>query len=112
MQAAFLRPMGLLVVVIGAVFFAATLAWWIVPLTLATYVALVFLAARDPIFRSRVLEGRERPSGLQPGLSRDQVVSPERRARWLTNRSDLKVTGAAQVRDAGGRIVGYEVDIE
>ena len=83
MQAAFLRPMGLLVVVIGAVFFAATLAWWIVPLTLATYVALVFLAARDPIFRSRVLEERERQSSLQPGLFRDQVVSPERRARWL-----------------------------
>ena len=83
MQAAFLRPMGLLVVVVGAVFFAATLAWWIIPLTLATYVALVFLAARDPIFRSKVLEGRERQPGMQPGLSTDQVVSPERRARWL-----------------------------
>jgi hypothetical protein len=83
MQAAFLRPMGLLVVVIGAFFFATTLAWWILPLTLATYVALVFLAARDPIFRSRVLEGRERQPGMQPGLSTDQVVSPERRARWL-----------------------------
>ena len=83
MQAAFVRPTGLLVVVIGAVFFAATLAWWIIPLNLATYVALAFLATRDPIFRSRVLEGRERPSGLQPELSRDQVVSPERRVRWL-----------------------------
>jgi hypothetical protein len=36
----------------------------------------------------------------------------ERRALWLTNRSDLKVTGMTQVRDAGGRIVAYEVDIE
>lgn len=82
-RAAFLRPMNLLVVVIGAVFFATTLAWWIVPLTLATYTALVFLAARDPLFRSRILEGRDSLSGTRLGYSRDRDVSPERRARWL-----------------------------
>lgn len=36
----------------------------------------------------------------------------EKRARWQLNRSDLKVTGTTQVRDADGRIVAYEVDIE
>lgn len=82
-RAAFLRPMNLLVVVIGAVFFATTLAWWIVPLTLATYTALVFLAARDPLFRSRIIEGRDSLSGTRLGYSRDRDVSPERRARWL-----------------------------
>jgi hypothetical protein len=30
-RAAFLRPMSLLVAVIGVVFFALTLAWWLYP---------------------------------------------------------------------------------
>jgi hypothetical protein len=83
MRAAFLRPWGLLVVVIGVVFFAMTLVWWIVPLTLATYAALVFLAGRDPLFRGRTLEGWERRPRTQLESSRDQDISPERRARWL-----------------------------
>ncbi len=82
-RAAFLRPMSLLVLVIGAVFFAMTLIWWALPLTLATYAALVFLAARDPIFRSRILEGREiRPVG-RSRLPKGRDVSPERRADRL-----------------------------
>ena len=76
-RAAALRPLNLLVVVIGVVFFAATLAWWFLPLTAATYATLVFLGARDPILQSRVL-GRE-----IPGVPRDRDLSPERRARWL-----------------------------
>jgi hypothetical protein len=36
----------------------------------------------------------------------------ERRARELTGRSDLRVTGASAVRGAGGRTVAYEVDIQ
>ncbi|MFL6230692.1 MAG: hypothetical protein ACJ741_18115 [Pyrinomonadaceae bacterium] len=36
----------------------------------------------------------------------------ERRARELTNRSDVRVKGANPVRGEGGRIVAYEVDIE
>jgi hypothetical protein len=36
----------------------------------------------------------------------------ERRARELTGRSDLRVKGARQVKDAGGRVVAFEVDIE
>jgi hypothetical protein len=82
-RAAFLRPMSLLMVVIGTVFFAFTLAWWAIPLTLATYAALVFLAARDPLFQSRVLRGRESRPGMRPGSPGGRGVSPERRARWL-----------------------------
>src|ERR687886_38459 len=83
MRAAFLRPWGLLVVAIGLVFFATTLVWWVVPLTLATYAALVFLAARDPLFKSRTLERWESQSRTQLGSSTDRDISPERRARWL-----------------------------
>jgi hypothetical protein len=76
-RAAALRPMNIVVLVIGLVFFVATLAWWAIPLTLATYAALVFLGARDPFLQSLVL-GREEPEIQQP---RD--LSPERRSRWL-----------------------------
>lgn len=83
-RAAFLRPMSLLVVVIGFVFFALTLVWWAIPLTLATYAALVFLAARDPLFRDYVLLGGEARSGrIRPRASGERDVTPERRARWL-----------------------------
>ena len=77
MRAAALRPMNAVVLAIGFVFFIATLAWWALPLTLATYAALVFLGARDPFLQSRVL-GRKEPVLQQP---RD--LSPERRSRWL-----------------------------
>ena len=77
MRAAALRPLNLVVLAIGLVFFVVTLAWWAPPLTLATYAALVFLGARDPFLQSRVL-GRKEPTVQQP---RD--LSPERRARWL-----------------------------
>ncbi len=77
-RASALRPLNLIVLAIGLVFFVATLAWWALPLTLATYAALVFLGARDPFLQSRVL-GREEPVVQQP---RD--LSPERRARWLS----------------------------
>jgi chromosome segregation ATPase len=85
----------LLVVAIGAVSFATTLAWWIVPLTLATYAALVLLAARDPLFRSRVLEGRGSRSGARLG---QEAISPERRARWLPRgETRQKVEAALEV---------------
>ncbi len=77
-RAAALRPMNVVVLVIGLVFFVATLAWWAPPLTLATYAALVFLGARDPFLQSRVL-GRKEPLIQQE--PRD--LSPERRSRWL-----------------------------
>jgi hypothetical protein len=76
-RAAALRPMNLLVLIVGIVFFVATLAWWAPPLTLATYAALVALGTGDPILQQRVL-GRREPEALR---ARD--VSPERRARWL-----------------------------
>jgi hypothetical protein len=71
--------MNAVVLAIGFVFFVATLAWWALPLTLATYAALVFLGARDPFLQSRVL-GRREPV-IQQERPRD--LSPERRSRWL-----------------------------
>src|SRR5215212_4855643 len=58
-RAAALRPLNVLVLVIGAGIFATTLTWWVPPLTLVTYVLLVLLAARDSLFARRVLYGRE-----------------------------------------------------
>ena len=76
-RAAALRPLNVFILVIGAVFFAATFAWWVPPLTLATYAALVFLGTRDPLLQQRTL-------GLEaPAIHRTQDLPPERRARWL-----------------------------
>ena len=72
--------MHLFVLVIGAVFFAATQLWWIAPMTVLTYAALVALASRDPFFQHRVLEGSPASRRI-PAPAED--VSPERRARWL-----------------------------
>jgi hypothetical protein len=76
-RAAALRPLNLVVLAVGTVFFLITLVWWVLPLTLATYAALVLLGVRDPILQNRVL-GRE-----LPGTPRPQDLPPERRARWL-----------------------------
>jgi len=81
-RAAFLRPMGLFVVVIGGVFSVLTLSWWAVVLTLATYATLAFLAARDPLFWAHVLEGREYRLETRPAPSREEA-SLERRVRQL-----------------------------
>jgi hypothetical protein len=78
-RAAALRPINVLMLVIGAGVFATTLAWWIPPLTLVTYSLLVLLSARDPAFGQRVLHGGEGGTGDRE----DRDVSPERRARWL-----------------------------
>jgi hypothetical protein len=80
LRAAALRPINVLMLVIGAGIFATTLAWWIPPLTLVTYAALVFFSARDPVFGQRVLRGSE-DAARSLGAAED--VSPERRARWL-----------------------------
>jgi hypothetical protein len=82
-RAAFLRPTSLLVVAIGGLFFALTLTWWSIPLTLVTYAVLVFLAARNALFLDSVLEGREGRARTRPEASKARDVSPERRARWL-----------------------------
>ena len=83
MRAALLRPMGLFVLVVGGISFALTLSWWAIPLTLATYAALVFLAARDPLFWDHVLAGREYRLETRSVAPRGGEVSPERRARGL-----------------------------
>ena len=95
-RAAALRPLNVLVLVIGAGIFATTLTWWVPPLTLVTYALLVFLAARDPIFGRRVLHGREEATRRPPG-SMDRDVSPERRARWLPRGETRQEVEAALV---------------
>jgi hypothetical protein len=87
LRAAALRPINVVVLVIGVGMFvtllaASVTAWWLLPLTLATYAALVFLAARDPIFQRKVLHG-ERSPHTTPAPLHSHDVSPERRARWL-----------------------------
>lgn len=91
-RAAALRPINLLVLLVGAGSFVATGAWWTPLLTLATYAILVALAARDPIFRRRVLRPgengtlptpRESRTPRAPRTTRGEDVSPERRVRWL-----------------------------
>lgn len=81
-RAALLRPLHLLVAAIGVAFFALTLIWWVLPLTLATYAVLVFLATHDPLFKGRVLGGRHIPPGIAP-VFRERSVPPERRVRRL-----------------------------
>ena len=92
LRAAALRPINVLMLVIGAGIFATTLAWWIPPLTLVTYAALVFFSARDPGFGRRALGG---DAVRSPGADRD--VSPERRARWLPRGETRQKVEAALV---------------
>ncbi len=95
-RAAVLRPINVLMLVIGAGIFATTLAWWIPPLTLVTYALLVFLSARDPFFGQRVLHGSEGAArSLGAAVNRD--VSPERRARWLPRGETREKVEAALV---------------
>src|SRR5215207_191395 len=90
-RAAALRPLNVLVLVIGAGIFATTLTWWVPPLTLVTYALLVFLAVRDPIFGRRVVHGPEEATRM------DRDVSPERRARWLPRGETRQKVEAALV---------------
>ena len=95
LRAAALRPMNVLMLVIGVGIFATTLAWWLPPLTLLTYTLLLLLSVRDPIFGHRVLHGR---GGATRGLSAgDRDVSPERRARWLPRGETREKVEAALV---------------
>jgi hypothetical protein len=94
-RAAALRPLNVLVLVIGAGIFATTLTWWVAPLTLVTYALLVFLAFRDPVFGRRILHGGEGAARSLNVGSRD--VSPERRARWLPRGETRQKVEAALV---------------
>ena len=93
-RAAALRPLNVLVLVIGAGVFATTLAWWMIALTLLTYAALVLLAARDPSFGRQVLSGREE---VRSSTATDRDVSPDRRARWLPRGETREKVEAALV---------------
>jgi hypothetical protein len=81
--------------VIGAGIFATTLTWWIPLLTLATYAALVFFSARDPVFGQRVLRGGQ--EAARSLVAADRGLSPERRARWLTRGETREKVEAALV---------------
>ncbi|MCA1687865.1 MAG: hypothetical protein LC714_04580 [Actinobacteria bacterium] len=94
-RAAALRPINVLMLVIGAGIFATTLAWWILPLTLVTYAALVFFSARDPVFGQRVVRGSEDAARSLGATDRD--ISPERRARWLPRGETREKVEAALV---------------
>jgi hypothetical protein len=95
-RAAALRPINVLMLVIGAGIFATTLAWWIPLLTLVTYALVVFLSARDPVFRHRVLRGSEGAT-RSLGAASERDVSPERRARWLPRGETREKVEAALV---------------
>lgn len=82
LRSAALRPINVMILVIGVVISVITTTWWLLPLTLATYASLIFLAARDPIFQRKVLGGN-RSAMLPPAATQSREVSPERRARWL-----------------------------
>jgi chromosome segregation ATPase len=97
LRAAALRPINVMMLVIGVVISAISAVWWLLPVTLATYVALVFLAARDPIFQRKVLAGDKVPTA-SPNARQSRDVSPERRARWLPRgETRQKVEAALEV---------------
>ena len=97
-RAAFLRPINLLVVAIGGVFFAVTFTWWSIPLTLVIYAVLVFLAARHPLFVDSVLQRSENRPRVRLEAPKARDVSPERRARWLPRgETRQKVEAALEV---------------
>ncbi len=90
-RASLFRPMHLLVAGVGIAFFAITLIWWVLPLTLVTYLALVYLAASAPLFKRHILRGRDSLSGTSP---------PEQRVRRLPNgETRHKVEAALTARD-------------
>jgi hypothetical protein len=82
LRAAALRPINVMVLVIGVIA-AITATWWLLPVTLATYASLLFLAARDPIFQRKVLGKEDVPPASRTAIRSRDDVAPERRARWL-----------------------------
>ena len=97
LRAAAFRPINMIILVIGVVISAIITTWWLLPLTLATYASLVFLAARDPIFRRKILGG-DAASETPPAATQGRDVSPERRARWLPRgETRRKVEAALEV---------------
>jgi hypothetical protein len=101
-RAAALRPLNLLTLAVGVGFSALTHHWWVIPLTLIVYATVVFLNARDPVFRSRTLTGR-----TPPPLPGGNAVSPERRARWLA-RGETRDTVERALDVARGVILAIE----
>ena len=84
-RGALLRPLHLLVAAIGIAFSAMTLAWWVLPITLVTYLALVYLAASDPHFKRHILRGPESLTGTSSTLSGGGKASIDQRVRRLSD---------------------------
>jgi hypothetical protein len=97
LRAAALRPINVMVLVIGVIAAIAT-TWWLLPVTLATYASLLFLAARDPVFQRKVLGKEDAPAAPRTAIRSRDDVSPERRARWLPRgETRQKVESALEV---------------
>ena len=97
LRAAAFRPINVMILVIGLVISAITTTWWLLPVTLATYASLIFLAARDPLFQRKVLGG-DAASATPPAATQGRDVSPERRAHWLPRgETRQKVEAALEV---------------
>ncbi len=95
-RAAFLRPLSVLMVIVGSISFALTLVWWVIPLTFVTYAALVYLAINDPLFQSYVLHGGPR---IRPMVPKTSDLSPEQHARRLPlGETRKKVEAALEVQ--------------
>lgn len=99
-RSALLRPLNLLMLVIGVAVFAValpstSLAWLLLPLTLLTYTTLVLLASKDATFRQRILGRSATPTAIPNAGSEN--VSPERRARWLPRGETRKKVEAALI---------------
>jgi len=95
-RAALLRPMSLLMVGIGAFFFVATGEFWVVPLTLATYAALVLLAIGDPIFQNRVLGTTDQGQRIPQAPARPRPSLEQRAGRLPRGEARLRVEGALE----------------
>jgi hypothetical protein len=97
LRSAALRPLSVMILVIGVVISVITTTWWLLPLTLATYASLIFLAARDPVYQRKVLGGTSSTTP-PPAATQSREISPERRARWLPRgETRQKVEGALEV---------------
>jgi hypothetical protein len=91
--------MSLLVVTIGAISFTFTLTWWIILLTVVTYASVVFLDTRNPLFQSRVLEGRKSHLNMRERFPVVRNLSTEQRTRRLQDEETRqKVEGALEAQ--------------
>lgn len=78
---ALLRPWPVIVLLVGFVYFAATQALWVPPVTLASYGALVYLAARSPSSQRPVKPRSRAPEGVPPNIRARRLPQGETREK-------------------------------